>query len=54
VPVSGFALDSMPNNPIFIEDVLQVGLDDGTTEVMKVFGSAVDAARTSWRELFNQ
>jgi type IV pilus assembly protein PilY1 len=54
VPVSGFALDSMPNNPIFIEDVLQVGLDDGTTEVMKVFGSAVDAARTSWRELFRQ
>ncbi len=37
-PVSGIGFDSSPNNPIFIEDVMQVGLDDGTTETIKTQG----------------
>ena len=51
--VSGIGMDSSPNNPIFIEDVMQVGLDDGTTKTIKTQGSAVQAQRMSWRELFN-
>jgi type IV pilus assembly protein PilY1 len=51
--VSGLGMDSSPNNPIFIEDVMQVGLDDGTTKTIKTQGSAVEAQRMSWRELFN-
>ncbi len=51
--VSGIGMDSSPNNPIFIEDVMQVGLDDGTTRTIKTQGSAVEAQRMSWRELFN-
>lgn len=51
--VSGIGMDSSPNNPIFIEDVMQVGLDDGTTRTIKTQGSAVEAQRMSWRELLN-
>ncbi len=51
--VSGIGTDSSPNNPIFIEDVMQVGLDDGSTKIVKTQGSAVQAQRMSWRELLN-
>lgn len=53
VPISAVGFDSSPNNPIFIENVMQVGLDDGSTETMQTFGSSVEASRMSWRELFN-
>ncbi len=53
VPVSGIGFESSPNNPIFIENVMQVGLDSGETATIQTFGSAVEAARMSWRELFN-
>lgn len=53
VPVTGIGFESSPNNPIFIEDVMQVGLDDGTTETIRTQGSAVQAKRMSWRELLN-
>jgi type IV pilus assembly protein PilY1 len=52
-PVSGIGFESSPNNPIFVEDVMQVGLDDGTTETIKTQGSAAEAGRMSWRELVN-
>ncbi|MET0279740.1 MAG: PilC/PilY family type IV pilus protein [Steroidobacteraceae bacterium] len=51
-PVSGLGFESSPNNPIFIEDVMQVGLDDGTTRTIRTQGSSVQATRMSWRELF--
>lgn len=52
-PVSGIGFESSPNNPIFVEDVMQVGLDNGTTETIKTQGSSADAGRMSWRELVN-
>src|SRR5690606_7891187 len=53
LPVSGIGFSSSPNNPIFIENVMQVGLDSGETATIETFGSSVEAARMSWRELFN-
>lgn len=52
-PVSGVGFESSPNNPIFVEDVMQVSLDDGTTEAIRTQGSGADAGRMSWRELVN-
>jgi type IV pilus assembly protein PilY1 len=49
--VSGVGLENSPNNPIFVEQYMQIGLDDGTTEVIATQGSAVEASRISWREL---
>ena len=51
--VSGVAFESGPSNPIFIENVMQVGLDDGTTKTIETQGSAAEAGRMSWRELVN-
>jgi type IV pilus assembly protein PilY1 len=51
--VTGIGYDSGPSNPIFVEDVIQVSLDDGTTDTRKTRGSAVEAGRMSWRELLN-
>jgi type IV pilus assembly protein PilY1 len=52
LPVSGVGFASSPNNPIFIENVMQVSLDDGTTRSMRTQGSSAQATRLSWRELF--
>ncbi len=49
--VSGIGFLSSPNNPIFIENVMQVSLDDGSTEALATQGTAADARRTSWREI---
>jgi type IV pilus assembly protein PilY1 len=49
--VSGVGFLSSPNKPLFIEHVMQVSLDDGTTESMQTQGSAVEARRTGWREV---
>lgn len=51
--VSAIGFDSGVNNPIFVEDVMQVSRDDGKAETVKIQGSAVDAQRMSWRELLN-
>ncbi len=51
LPASGIGFESSPNNPIFVENVMQVGLDDGTTRTIRTQGSAVQATRMSWREL---
>lgn len=51
VPVSGLGFESSPNNPIFVENVMQVSLDDGSTRTIRTQGSAVEATRMSWREL---
>jgi type IV pilus assembly protein PilY1 len=51
--VSGIGFDSSANNPIFVENVMQVGLDDGTTKTVRTQGTNVDASRMSWREILN-
>lgn len=52
-PVSGVGFGSGPSNPIFIENVMQVSLDDGSTKTIETQGSAAEAGRMSWRELVN-
>jgi type IV pilus assembly protein PilY1 len=49
--VSGIGIDSSPNNPIFIENVMQFSKDDGTTDAVRVQGGNADARRASWREI---
>jgi type IV pilus assembly protein PilY1 len=51
--VSGIGFDSSPNAPIFVENVLQVSLDDGSTRTLRTQGSAVDSRRLTWREIRN-
>jgi len=51
--VTGIGFDSGPSNPIFIENVMQVSLDDGSTQTIETQGSAAEAGRMSWRELVN-
>jgi type IV pilus assembly protein PilY1 len=51
--VSGIGFDSSPNAPIFIENVMQVSLDDGTTKTLRTQGSSVDSRRLTWREIRN-
>jgi type IV pilus assembly protein PilY1 len=50
---SGVGFSSAPSNPIFIENVMQVSLDDGSTRTIETQGSAAEAGRMSWRELMN-
>jgi type IV pilus assembly protein PilY1 len=52
--VSGIGIDSSPNNPIFIENVMQFSKDDGTTDAVRVQGSNAEARRASWREITRQ
>ena len=51
--VSGIGFDSSPNSPIFVENVMQVSLDDGSTRTIRTQGSSVDARRMNWREIRN-
>lgn len=51
--VSGIGFGSSANNPIFVENVMQVGLDDGSTKTIRTQGTNVDASRMSWREVTN-
>lgn len=51
--VSGIGFDSSPNAPIFVENVLQVSLDDGSTRTLRTQGSSVDSRRLTWREIRN-
>lgn len=51
LPVSGIGLPSSPNNPIFLGDVMQVSLDDGSSRTMRTNSSVMDSKRVSWREL---
>jgi type IV pilus assembly protein PilY1 len=51
--VSGIGIDSSPNAPIFVENVMQVSLDDGTTRTVRTQGSSVDSRRLTWREIRN-
>ena len=51
--VSGIGFDSSPNSPIFVENVMQVSLDDGTTRTIRTQGSSVDSRRLTWREIRN-
>ncbi len=51
VPVSGIGTPSGPNNPIFIGDIMQVSLDDATSETVQTSGFGMEPERVSWREL---
>jgi type IV pilus assembly protein PilY1 len=51
--ISGIGLNSGPNNPIFVEDVMQISLDDGTTKTIRTQNSSVQAQRMNWREVTN-
>lgn len=51
--VSGIGFGSAPSNPIFIENIMQVSLDDASTRTIETQGSAAEAGRMSWRELVN-
>ncbi|HYG06914.1 MAG TPA: pilus assembly protein [Stenotrophomonas sp.] len=50
-PASGIGLSSSPNNPIFLGNVMQVGLDDASTVSIGTNSSALSMRRVSWREL---
>lgn len=49
--ISGIGFTASPNNPIFIENSMQVSLDDGSTRSINTQGSGATAIRQSWREL---
>jgi type IV pilus assembly protein PilY1 len=49
--ISGLGINSSPNNPIFIENVMQFSKDDGTTDSVRVQGANAEARRASWREI---
>ncbi|WP_246432343.1 pilus assembly protein [Xanthomonas theicola] len=49
--VSGIALDSSPNNPIFIGNQMQTGMDNAGTVGIGTNSSALNMKRVSWREL---
>jgi type IV pilus assembly protein PilY1 len=51
VIVSGIGFSASPNNPIFIENVMQVSLEDGSTRAIATQGTSADALRGSWREI---
>lgn len=51
--LSAVGFDSSANNPIFVENVMQVGLDDGSTKTVRTQGTNVDVSRMSWREVIN-
>ncbi|WP_045727377.1 pilus assembly protein [Xanthomonas sp. GPE 39] len=51
VPVSGIGLNSSPNNPIFIGNQMQVGLDNGGTTTLSTNSAALGMKRVSWREI---
>jgi len=50
-PASGIGLASSPNNPIFLGNVMQVGLDNASTVSIGTNSSALSMRRVSWREL---
>lgn len=54
VVVSGIGFSASPNSPIFIEKVMQVSLDDGSTRTVGTQGTGTDAVRQSWREIVGQ
>lgn len=51
IPVSGIGTPSGPNNPIFIGDVMQLNLDDASTQSVGTNALGTQPRRVSWREL---
>lgn len=51
IPVSGIGTSSGPNNPIFIGDVMQLNLDDASTQSVGTNALGTQPRRVSWREL---
>ncbi|MFN3882279.1 MAG: pilus assembly protein [Nitrincola lacisaponensis] len=53
VPISGIGFDRAPNAPVFMDNVMQVNLEDGTIESITTQSGSNFSERTSWRELIN-
>lgn len=52
LPASGIGVESAPNNPIFISDVMQFNREDGEIEsVLTQSEGMLPSRRTSWREI---
>lgn len=51
VPVSGLGLNSSPNNPIFVGNMMQLGLDNASTATYATNNIGLSMKRVSWREL---
>jgi type IV pilus assembly protein PilY1 len=51
--VSGIGFDAGANNPIFVEGIMQVGMDDGSTRIVKTQGTSNASRRLGWREILN-
>lgn len=49
--VGGIGFGSIPNNPIFVGDVMLVSLDDANTKGIATSGGGAITQRMSWREL---
>ena len=49
--VSGIGFKASPNSPIFIENAMQVSLDDATKEAVMTQGGSATPGRTAWREI---
>lgn len=49
--VGGLGFSSIPNNPIFVGNIMLVSFDDATTSSIATAGSAGATQRMSWREL---
>lgn len=54
VPAGGIGFTSIPNNPIFVGNVMLTSFDDATTSSIRTAGSGGVPRRQSWRELIGQ
>lgn len=53
VPASGIGFDGGVTNPSFVEGAMQVSLDSGVVETIRIQGAPGAAGRMSWREIVN-
>ncbi|MHB8785498.1 MAG: pilus assembly protein [Thauera sp.] len=49
--VSGIGFKASPNSPIFIENAMQVSLDDASKKTVSTQGGSATPGRTAWREI---
>ncbi len=52
--ITGIGFTSIPNNPIFVGNVMLTSFDNATTSSIATSGSGGDPRRTGWRELVEQ
>lgn len=54
VPAGAVGFTSMPNNPIFVGNVMLTSFDNGSTSSIKTAGTTGTMRRVGWQELINQ